>query len=182
MTQYLNHNFLIAMPKMDDPHFQHSVIYIAEHDEKGAFGFVLNKPINMNMQMLMQQADIETQLDDNQNLRYGGPVGQDQAFVLYKPSVDHSANLFNPDIALSNSMETLKSIAFGLGPFEYISCLGYAGWTENQLEEEIAENIWLCVEADSKLIWDSPIEDLRKHALKKLKIDESMLSEIGGNC
>jgi len=182
MSQYLTHHFLIAMPQMDDPHFQHSVIYIAEHDEKGAFGFILNKPIQMSMQMLMQQANIETQLDNNPKLRYGGPVGQDQAFVLYRPEPEFTANLLNPDIALSNSMETLKSIALGLGPTQYISCLGYTGWTANQLEKEIKENIWITVEADSLMIWDYPIEDLRTNALKKLKIDESMLYKMGGSC
>jgi len=182
MSQYLTHHFLIAMPTMDDPHFQHSVIYIAEHDEKGAFGFVLNKPIKMSMQMLMQQAHIETQLDENPSLRYGGPVGQDQAFVLYRPEPEFTANLLNPDIALSNSMDTLKSIAFGLGPSQYISCLGYTGWTQHQLEEEIKNNIWITVPADSRLIWDCPLEDLRQHALQKLKIDETMLSEMGGSC
>jgi len=182
MTQYLAHNLLIAMPKMEDPHFQHAVIYIAEHDEQGAFGFVLNKPINMTMQMLMQQAHIETQLNDNPQLRYGGPVGQDQAFVLYRPEEGFTANLLNPDIALSNSMETLKTIAFSLGPAQYISCLGYTGWGKNQLEQEIANNVWLSVKADSSLIWDCPIENLREQTLKKLNIDEGMLSETGGNC
>ena len=79
-------------------------------------------------------------------------------------------------------METLKSIAFGLGPTQYISCLGYTGWNENQVEEEIKENVWLTVEADSAMIWDCDLKDLRKSALAKLKIDETMLSEMGGSC
>ena len=50
----LTHHFLIAMPSMADPHFAHTLIYVCEHNEKGALGIVINKPIDMTLSSLFE--------------------------------------------------------------------------------------------------------------------------------
>ena len=54
----LTHHFLIAMPSMADPHFAHTLIYICEHNDKGALGIVINKPIDMTLSSLFEQIDV----------------------------------------------------------------------------------------------------------------------------
>ena len=76
----LTHHFLIAMPSMADPHFAHTLIYVCEHNEKGALGIVINKPIDMTLSSLFEQ--IQVPLGDSDlraaPVHYGGPVQIDR--------------------------------------------------------------------------------------------------------
>ena len=54
----LTDHFLIAMPAMDDPYFSKSLIYIAEHNDQGALGIIVNRPINMNLATLFEKIDV----------------------------------------------------------------------------------------------------------------------------
>ena len=72
----LTNHFLIAMPGMTDPYFAHSLTFICEHNDNGALGIVVNKPIDLTMQSLFEQLDLQLQRDDllHQPVYFGGPV------------------------------------------------------------------------------------------------------------
>ena len=94
----LTDHFLIAMPAMEDPYFSKSLIYIAEHNEQGALGIIVNRPIDMNLAALLDNIDVSLEADDSTNLGnypvfFGGPVQTDRGFVLHRPISDWQSTL-----------------------------------------------------------------------------------------
>ena len=82
----LTNHFLIAMPNMADPYFQRSLTYICEHNENGALGIVVNRPIDLTMEGLFEQIGIELNRDDlaEMPVYFGGPVQMEtRARVLH---------------------------------------------------------------------------------------------------
>lgn len=64
----LQNHFLIAMPSLTDPYFDHSVVYICEHNENGAMGLVINKPIeDFSVATMLKKLEID--VSDNTNTR-----------------------------------------------------------------------------------------------------------------
>jgi putative transcriptional regulator len=82
-ASYLNNQFLIAMPSMDDPHFSHTVTYLCQHTDDGALGIVINRPTGMKLGEIFQQMGIKTELENvlNTPVFAGGPVQQERGFV-----------------------------------------------------------------------------------------------------
>ena len=62
----LTSHFLIAMPSLKDPNFEKSVTYICAHNEEGAMGIVINKPLDIDLGEIFEQMDIPT---DNQDAK-----------------------------------------------------------------------------------------------------------------
>src|ERR1700704_5532969 len=54
----LTHHFLIAMPNMADPYFSRTLTYICEHNDQGALGLVVNRPIDMTLQALFERLSL----------------------------------------------------------------------------------------------------------------------------
>lgn len=85
----LQHHILIAMPSLDDPYFARSVVYLCEHNENGAMGLVINKPIEqLSVGKILQKLKISPDIrDENQSLEkpvlVGGPVSEENGFVLH---------------------------------------------------------------------------------------------------
>ena len=84
----LQNHFLIAMPSLDDTFFERTVIYLCEHDEKGAMGLVINKPLGIEVNSLLEQMDLPTEQVSadfamGAQVLMGGPVSQDRGFVLH---------------------------------------------------------------------------------------------------
>ena len=81
----LSHHFLIAMPNMVDPHFSKTLTYICEHNDQGALGLVINRPIEMTLARLLEQVSIQTGNEQHATMpvHYGGPVQIDRGFVLH---------------------------------------------------------------------------------------------------
>ncbi|MEO8847814.1 MAG: YqgE/AlgH family protein, partial [Casimicrobiaceae bacterium] len=75
----------------------------------------------------------------------------------------------------------LEAAARGEGPQDFLVSLGYAGWEAGQLEQELAANAWLTVEADPGILFDLPAERRRPAAMRLLGIDFSQLSEDVGH-
>src|SRR3990172_12754908 len=83
----LTHHFLIAMPNMADPYFSRSLTYICEHNEQGALGIVINRPLDMTLEALFERIDIplEARRFAALPVMFGGPVQTDRGFVLHRP-------------------------------------------------------------------------------------------------
>jgi len=183
-TANLTHHFLIAMPNMADPHFSRTLTYIAEHNEQGALGIIINRPIDMTVAALFERVELPLEAEGfaAQPVYFGGPVQTDRGFVLHRPSGDwHSTLRVNDDVGLTSSRDILQSIGSNGQPGEVLITLGYAGWAAGQLEQEIADNAWLTVEADMAIVFDLPPEERLVAAMQKLGIDFAKLSEVAGH-
>jgi len=180
----LTNQFLIAMPNMADPYFSKSLTYICEHNEQGALGIVINRPIDLTLATLLDQIDIPLTRAEIGSLpiHFGGPVQMDRGFVLHRPLGEWQSTMqVNDEIGLTTSKDILQAVAEGTGPHQFFLTLGYAGWAPGQLEHEISLNAWLNVAADTSLIFDTPIAARFEAAMHLLGIDAVNLSEDAGH-
>jgi len=179
----LTNHFLIAMPALADPNFHHTVTYMCDHNPEGAMGLVINRPMEMGMGELFRYLNIndyDIALDDLP-IYQGGPVQTERGFVLHTPFGNWEASMeVAPDINMTMSQDIIEAIAHGEGPAQYIIALGYAGWGEGQLEQELASNAWLNGPAESAIIFDTSIEQRWNASAALLGVDISQLSnDIG---
>jgi len=184
----LANHFLIAMPSMQDPMFGGSVVYLCEHNERGAMGVIINKPTEMTIETLLDRIDIKLDLtpDLNQDTKklvmFGGPVQDDRGFVLHAPVAEFTSTLkISEQVAFTTSRDVLEAVARGRGPKNILVSVGYAGWGAGQLEDEIISNGWLTVPADPAILFDLPIELRLTAAIKLLGFDPMMLSGQAGH-
>jgi putative transcriptional regulator len=139
---------LMAMPGLDDPRFERSVIYICIHDaDTGAMGLILNKPVtNVTFEELLKQTDIPSRSPlPPTPVVYGGPVETHRGFVLHSLDYRTEETLIIPgtSLGLTTTLDILKERAEGRGPHRFLLALGYAGWDPLQLEKEILNNQWI---------------------------------------
>ena len=180
----LTDNFLIAMPALEDPYFSNSLVYVCEHNENGALGIIVNRPIDMNLAGLLEKIDIKLEAEALADLPvyFGGPVQLDRGFVLHRPVGKWQSTLaVNGDVGLTSSRDVLASVGSAGLPSEIIVTLGYAGWSAGQLEDEIAQNAWLTVAAKPSILFDLPPEERLPAAMQKLGISFSQLSDVAGH-
>ncbi len=183
--QSFENKLLVAMPSLDDPYFSRSLTYICEHGEQGAMGLVVNQPIGMTLKELINQADkdaivIKDKADDI--VLAGGPVSQDRGFILHSSQPGWSASLqLTPEIMVTTSKDILSVLGTDDAPERVLVTLGYAGWTAGQLEEEVQDNAWLIVDADTHILFDVPIHKKWEAAVKKLGIDVWQLGPDAGH-
>jgi len=189
------------MPQMSDPNFSGTITYICEHNEHGAMGIVINRPVQFSLSELLEQLEITFE-GKEQAIYAGGPVQQDRGFVLHscepsnaeqrvenKPDSQEdkqnkeeweSTLQITPGIKLTTSKDILKAIAEGSGPNDFLIALGYAGWGEGQLEQELAENTWLCCPASASILFCPQNDKKMELAMAILGLDASQLNgQIG---
>jgi putative transcriptional regulator len=184
----LTNQFLIAMPGMTDDAFAGSVVYLCEHNENGALGLVINKPISLTLGNLFEKVELTLPQDElaATPVFYGGPVQTERGFVLHEP-LDAEGGHYNATLAvpggleMTTSRDVLEALSNGAGPRKLLVTLGYSGWAAGQLEEEIGRNGWLNVDAAPEIIFDTPIELRYEKALGLLGIDLRMLSMDAGH-
>lgn len=180
----LAQHFLIAMPAMADPHFSRTLTYICEHNDQGALGIVVNRPLDMTLQALLEQVSLSPTGGSfgTVPIHFGGPVQVDRGFVLHAPLGQWQSTLaVSPEIGLTTSKDILQAVARGEGPGKLFVTLGYAGWAPGQLENELAQNAWLTVQASADVIFDLPAEKRLSAAMSLLGIDFASLSEQAGH-
>lgn len=180
----LTDHFLIAMPAMSDPYFSRTLVYVCEHNEQGALGIVVNRPIDMTLGSLYERVDIPLERPDLRDLPvfFGGPVQTDRGFVLHRPVGGFQSTLAVGDkIGLTSSRDVLQSIGGTGEPAEVLVSLGYAGWGPGQLEDEIMQNAWLTVPADPDVLFVLPPEERLPAALQKLGVNLAFLAGGAGH-
>jgi len=180
----LTNHFLIAMPAMADPYFAKSLTFICEHNDQGALGVVVNRPIDLTLKALFEKVELD--LTDHRLVAlpvyFGGPVQMDRGFILHQPIGDWQATLkVEGDIGLTTSKDILEALGSGSGPERVLVTLGYAGWAPGQLEHEISQNGWLTVRASPSIIFDVPAEERYSAAMQILGVDFAALSEDAGH-
>jgi len=174
---------LIAMPRMTDPRFNQSVIFICAHTPDGAMGIILNRPLKKpRFSELLAQLEIEPNPPSREiRLCTGGPVDNNRGFVLHSPDwlTEGSLDVDGRHV-LTASMDILQAIAEGGGPRDCLLALGYAGWGAGQLDDEILQNAWLNAPADDSLLFDPNHQSKWQRAMAKLRINPAMLSGDAG--
>ena len=166
----LNGRLLVATPKMVDPTFAQSVIFIVAHDDSGSLGLIVNEPVRDisfgELFDLMQQSHKD--LAGKLTVHFGGPVEPRVGFVLHsKDFMLAQHELPAGDMAVTTDAEMLTAIAGGHGPSKYIVTLGYAGWGPGQLEMEMQQGDWLVVPSDPELIFAPDPKQVWQRALSK---------------
>ena len=190
----LTHHFLIAMPGLDDPAFARSVVYLCEHNERGALGLLINKPTDLHLQGLFDKIDLDLQRPDlaQAPVFLGGPVNTDRGFVLHDPmrqtdppntesAYASTLHIAAGPLDMTTSRDVLEALSNGAGPRRVLVALGYSAWAEGQLESELAQNSWLTVEADLSVIFDTPIEQRYDQALRLLGLEAWQLAPTAGH-
>ncbi|MDG2155684.1 MAG: YqgE/AlgH family protein [Gammaproteobacteria bacterium] len=184
----LRGHLLIAMPGLDDPNFDHTVTYLLEHNSEGAFGLIINRPIELDMGDILEQLKI-TSSDPQLNAQpvmSGGPVQPERGFLLHPtepselPKWDSTAR-FDDGISVTTSPDILTALANGNGPGDMLFVLGYAGWEAGQLETEIVSNAWLSVEATPQILFEVPLPDRWAASARLLGVDPAAISPEAGH-
>jgi putative transcriptional regulator len=180
----LSNHFLIAMPGMADPYFAKTLTLICEHSDKGAIGVVVNKPIDLTLASLFGEINIalEDAVLRETNVLFGGPVLMDRGFVLHQPLGEWSSTLkIDDELGLTTSKDILEAIAAGTGPSRVLVTLGYAGWGPGQLEDEVARNGWLSVDANVDVVFTLPPGERLGAAMALLGLNYGNLSDVAGH-
>jgi putative transcriptional regulator len=180
------------MPGLEDESFARSVVYVCEHSQRGALGLVINKPSDISLPGLFEKVELPLTRADlqDQPVFQGGPVQTDRGFVLHDAvrveGLKDDESLFASTLTIPGGLEmttsrdVLEALANGGGPHRVFITLGYAAWGEGQLETELSENSWLTVEAQPRIIFETPVDKRYAEALGLLGVSEAALSAVGG--
>jgi putative transcriptional regulator len=167
---------LIADPFLKDPNFLRTVVFLCEHKEEGSFGFVLNRQYENTLDELIPELE-----GHRIPVYYGGPVQLDSIHFLHQ----------YPD-EIPGGQEVMKGVFWG-GDFDAVIDLikkpsfdvekirfyiGYSGWSEGQLNEELTEKTWLTVKANRRLIFHTDYTEVWKDSLKHLGGDYEIMANF----
>jgi len=181
---FLEGKLLIAMPGMPDPRFEKSVIFMCAHSAKGAMGLIINKPIDgLSFRDLMVKLEIGVSAERaDAPILFGGPMQMGRGFVLHTAeySGEDTTLAITPEISLTATVDILRAISAGRGPAKAVLALGYAGWGEGQIEDEILANGWIHCDADAHLLFETDYDARWQTAIAKLGADISGLSAEAG--
>lgn len=181
----LTGKFLIAMPGMGDPRFEHSVVAICAHSPEGAMGLIVNKPLpKPDLGDLLDQLGIPMITSDRAGAQspilFGGPVETGRGFVLHSTDWHGAAMPVSTGLAMTATRDILVDIAAGVGPAQAMLALGYAGWGPGQLEREILDNGWLIADSDAEIALGAEHGTKWTRALGTMGIDPRTLSAVAG--
>jgi len=181
----LTGRLLVAMPGIGDPRFEHAVILICAHGPDHAMGLRLDRPApGVDLKTVLDKLDAPAPDQAlGRAVLMGGPVERERGFVLHTDDwmVGDDSLPFGDGLAMTGTREALAAMTDDVaGPRRSALLLGYAGWGEGQLEDELAENVWLTAEADLDLIFDAEHETKWARALAGMGVDVAMLSSQGG--
>jgi len=153
---------LMAMPQVLDPFFHRTVVLLLKHEDEGSFGFIVNRPTRIKVSEVLQGMEVDWGGGDEELVYFGGPVQPHRGSVLFDantpglPEEDSSAEVVVPGVSLTQHVGDLSRLA-GAPPASFRLLLGYSGWGEGQLMQEILRNDWLTAPVRSELLFaDDP--------------------------
>ena len=184
--RYLSGKLLLAMPGMADPRFERAVIAMCVHDENGAVGIGIgHKRAGISFRGLLRQLDIEPGQAPDCAVHHGGPVEPGRGFVLHSTDWGGQDTLqVNGDngvlFAMTGTIDVLRAIAEGRGPSQWIVALGYAGWGEGQLDEEMTRHGWFPARTEPSVLFDIPADERWAASFKAEGVDPRLLGTETG--
>ena len=171
--RFLTGELLIATPETKDPRFAEAVIYLVKHDEEGAFGLVVNRPLAKGSYGDLLKG-FGSDIKDAKGevvIYYGGPVGTRQGFVLHSDDVLlESSTKVTDGIAMTADVKMIEAMARGKGPKQALLMFGYAGWAPGQLEMELKGESWFVIGGDKSLIFGKDADKKWRQAIDKRQI------------
>ncbi|WP_372871063.1 YqgE/AlgH family protein [Shewanella sp.] len=183
----LKNHLLIAMPSLNDGFFDRSVIYLCEHDAKGAMGLIINRPVGMSVRDLLAQLELLPDegillSEARDQVLVGGPVNPERGFVLHSTQSGWTnSSPLTDELMLTTSRDILSSLGTDKAPQDFVVALGYAGWSAGQLEQELADNSWLTIPASDDILFALPHEDRWQQASKALGFELWQVSSQTGH-
>lgn len=198
----LTNKLLIALPSISDPRFKKAVIYICSHNKNGCLGLRVNSPSDeltiggTLSQMNLPEFDIETLQNEGDDAPHssiempaqlfdipvlnGGPVEHNRGFILHTDDyklAEHTIKI-SETISMTSTAEILSDISLGRGPKQICFAIGYVGWGADQLEQEIADNVWLVVDGNDDIVFNHDYELKYEMSMDLLGIKPEMFSTI----
>ena len=179
---------LLAMPQVQDPFFQRSVVLLLHHQDEGSLGFIVNRPTEVKISEILDDLEIPWSGEDDAIAFFGGPVEPQQGTLIYHVSPEFlppeddpkdeddeaTQRIVFPGVALSQHVGDLKSLAVE-PPDSFRLLLGYAGWGEGQLVREILRNDWIIAPPRLDLIFNDDPGDMWESALASVGINPGQL-------
>jgi len=149
---------LVAAPALLDPNFSRAVVLIVSHDDQGAFGLVLNRPLDKKLSDLL---DVDDEVSRDVAVHLGGPVGTDK--LQFIGGVEGCGHSLVPGVVVGAGLDELCGAGHLLRAF-----VGYAGWGAGQLERETEEGSWIVAPAAARHVFDVPADELWATVLREL--------------
>jgi putative transcriptional regulator len=180
---------LVASPTLGDPNFDGSLVLMAEHDGKGALGFVVNRPGPISVAEVLRGLDGELAAvagasgRDGGQVLVGGPVSPERLWILYRPGVvpaEDDAQRVGERLALGGSRELLEALARHPDGGPYLLLLGYAGWAPMQVENEVAAGAWIPAPMQEDLIFEIEHAERWEVAVRRLGLEPGGFMVGGG--
>lgn len=182
-TTFFNGQLLIAQPKNSDNNFAKSVVLVAQHNDAGAWGVIVNRLAKrITMKNIMEAAGIEYTSDDMAYI--GGPVEPTRVQVVHTLDWSSANTLkITDEVGITGDISVLAAISQGQGPKHYRAGVGLAVWSAGQLDGEQSgkspwtpEHRWLTTPATADLIfnnigeeqWQSAIDATVRHRISTL--------------
>lgn len=180
---------LLSEPFSQDPNFKRTVVLLASHNEEGSVGFVLNRPMELRLEQIIDEfAEAENSTGSiDLSIWDGGPVQRDSLFYIHTlgDAIPDSIPIAN-DLYWSGNFETVKALIKGhkVTENEIRLFIGYSGWSAQQLENEIHNNSWLVAPATLEVVMNAgkdTDDKLWQQVVKSMGKDYSILANFPEN-
>lgn len=158
---------LISEPLLGDQYFKRSVVLLAEHNDDGSFGLIMNKPIENKFNEIVDDFP-----EFGGQLFLGGPVSNSSLFFIHTLGKQVADSLEIKDgLYWGGDIDAIRELMLiqNIDESQIRFCVGYSGWESKQLDEELERNSWL--------VADLPVETLMK--ISPDKMWDHALSELG---
>jgi putative transcriptional regulator len=159
-------SILISEPFLGDNNFRRSVILICDHNDQGTFGYILNKPTAVQISSVMEGLN-----NFEANLYIGGPVSQNSVHFIHRSGVRMQGDIeITKNVFWGADFEELKLklLSGEIAPEDVRFFVGYSGWGEGQLENELLNNSWIIGSASSDEIFETEPEKFWRAILKNM--------------
>ena len=158
---------LVASRDLDDPGFAETVILLVHYDAGDALGLVLNRRSDVPLSRAFE--GLRAAKDRSDPLYLGGPVDPAAVFALFQsPTKPAGAESILGDVYLVSGKTLLeRTIASRTDPNRFHVYLGYAGWTNKQLRNEVELGAWFIFHGDAAAVFDANPDSLWPRMIKK---------------
>lgn len=165
--------FLISTPQLRDPHFHQTVVLLLDYQAEGAFGVVINRPLNVTLGTVKANhvAIAPQYLKDR--LWYGGPVHPNEVLCLFERhgTVISIGSTIGEDLALTPPAMLLADRQPATQfPGAYRLLVGHAGWSAQQLDQELQSGAWIVAPLYEDMVFATAPEQIWRAAFAKLGI------------